>query len=147
MVRDCWIFDIDGTLSDPSHRKHWIASKPRNWPAWNAAMGLDKPQWDIISFMSVARAMGLSVVISTGREETHRDVTDKWFRNYGITYDKMYMRKAKDYRDDGIVKKEMLDQMRLDKYLPTLVFDDRDRVVKMWRENGIRCLQVQEGNF
>ena len=147
MVHDCWIFDIDGTLSDPSHRKHWIASKPRNWPAWNAAMGLDKPQWDIISFMSVARVMGLSVVISTGREETHRDVTDKWFRNYGITYDKMYMRKAKDYRGDDIIKKEMLDQMRLDKYLPTLVFDDRDRVVKMWRENGIRCLQVQEDNF
>jgi len=32
-------------------------------------------------------------------------------------------------------------------YTPSVVFDDRDRVVKMWRENGIRCFQVAEGNF
>ena len=147
MVRDCWIFDIDGTLSDPSHRKHWIASKPRNWAAWNAGMSLDKPQWDVISFMGMARWRRIPVVISTGREETHRDVTDKWFLNYGITYDKMYMRKTKDYRGDDVIKKEMLDQMRLDGYNPLLVFDDRDRVVKMWRDNGLRCFQVQEGNF
>ena len=146
-MNDCWIFDVDGTLSDPTHRKHWIASKPRNWNAWNAGMSLDKPQLDVIAFMSVARSMGLSVVISTGREETHRDVTDRWFRNYGIGYQAMYMRKTKDYRDDSIVKKEMLDLMRKEGYNPVLVFDDRDRVVKMWREKGLRCFQVQEGNF
>jgi hypothetical protein len=28
-----------------------------------------------------------------------------------------------------------------------LVLDDRDQVVKMWRERGFRCLQVANGNF
>jgi len=28
-----------------------------------------------------------------------------------------------------------------------MVFDDRDKVVNMWRENGIPCLQVAPGNF
>jgi hypothetical protein len=41
----------------------------------------------------------------------------------------------------------MLDKIRLDGYNPTLVFDDRSRVVEMWRKNGIKCFQVAEGNF
>ena len=27
------------------------------------------------------------------------------------------------------------------------VLDDRNQVVKMWRENGLTCLQVAEGDF
>ena len=27
------------------------------------------------------------------------------------------------------------------------VFDDRDKVVKMWREIGLTCMQVAPGNF
>jgi hypothetical protein len=27
------------------------------------------------------------------------------------------------------------------------VFDDRDKVVAMWRRNGVACFQVAEGNF
>ena len=26
-------------------------------------------------------------------------------------------------------------------------FDDRDKVVNMWRENGLTCMQVAPGNF
>jgi hypothetical protein len=57
------------------------------------------------------------------------------------------MRKNNDHREDSIVKQEMLDKIRLDGYNPTLVFDDRARVVEMWRKNGIKCFQVAEGNF
>jgi hypothetical protein len=27
------------------------------------------------------------------------------------------------------------------------VFDDRDKVVNMWRRNGLTCLQVADGDF
>jgi hypothetical protein len=27
------------------------------------------------------------------------------------------------------------------------IFDDRDKVVKMWRSNGIACFQVAPGDF
>ena len=27
------------------------------------------------------------------------------------------------------------------------VFDDRDKVVDMWRKNGLTCMQVAPGNF
>lgn len=35
----------------------------------------------------------------------------------------------------------------VEKYHINYVFDDRNQVVKMWREAGFRCLQVADGNF
>jgi len=28
-----------------------------------------------------------------------------------------------------------------------MVFDDRQQVVDMWRQNGLTCFQVADGNF
>jgi hypothetical protein len=57
------------------------------------------------------------------------------------------MRKLGDRRDDDIVKFELLEQIYEMGYEPVLVFDDRDRVVKMWRAAGLRCFQVAPGDF
>lgn len=57
------------------------------------------------------------------------------------------MRAAKDYRDDGIIKIELFALMREDGYDPKIAFDDRDRVVKAWRDAGLTCFQCAEGNF
>jgi len=56
------------------------------------------------------------------------------------------MRKAGDNRKDSIVKYEILQEL-IKEYYIEYVFDDRDQVVKMWREAGLRCLQVAPGNF
>jgi len=142
-----WIFDIDGTLANGSHRKHLLEQKPRKWTEWEKLLHLDEPHHDILFFLNLGKAIGMSIVICTGRGEETRERTEQWLANHGIEYDKMYMRPAKDYRDDSVIKKEALDKMREEGYNPIVAFDDRDRVVKMWRENGIRCLQVAEGNF
>jgi hypothetical protein len=52
-----------------------------------------------------------------------------------------------DYRADDIVKEEFLDRILADEYGTQRVFDDRDRVVTMWRRRGLVCCQVAEGNF
>ena len=57
------------------------------------------------------------------------------------------MREADDYREDSIVKAEMYDKYVKDKYHINFVLDDRNQVVKMWREIGLFCLQVADGNF
>ena len=57
------------------------------------------------------------------------------------------MRAAADFRDDSVIKLELLAQMRADGFDPVLAFDDRDRVVAAWRSAGIRCLQVADGAF
>ena len=59
----------------------------------------------------------------------------------------LLMREDDDYRDDSIVKPELLDKagIKLDDIL--CVFEDRNRMVKKWRELGLTCVQVNEGNF
>jgi hypothetical protein len=62
------------------------------------------------------------------------------------------MRAKGDYRDDRILKKEMFEKLCL--AIPTsvcrsdfIIFDDRQKVVDMWREMGLTCCQVAPGNF
>ena len=56
------------------------------------------------------------------------------------------MRADNDYRHDDIVKKELLDQIVVDfGKKPDIVFDDRPRVVKMWRAKGVFVADVYKG--
>ena len=42
---------------------------------------------------------------------------------------------------------KMLDELLFYGYNPLLVFEDRDRVVQMWRDAGLKCLQVKPGEY
>jgi hypothetical protein len=58
------------------------------------------------------------------------------------------MRPIGDSRPDDVLKQEFLDRMLIvDRERLVAVFDDRDKVVAMWRRNGIACFQVAPGNF
>jgi len=57
------------------------------------------------------------------------------------------MRQPHDYRPDHELKREWLKQARAQGEWPNLVFEDRDRVVEMWRKEGIICCQVAPGDF
>lgn len=49
--------------------------------------------------------------------------------------------------DDELKQTWLLDAIHNRRWRPDIVFDDRDRVVNMWRRNGIQCLQVAPGDF
>ena len=143
--------DIDGTIADCTHRLHWIQSKPKNWRAFSAATERDAPIKETIEVITALHTYPHHrIIFCTARNEENRTATIVWLvKNVGtwILDCSLYMRKNNDHREDSIVKQEMLDKIRLDGYNPTLVFDDRSRVVEMWRKNGIKCFQVAEGNF
>ena len=144
------IFDIDGTLASGDHRIHYIRSKPKNWPAYMKGIPHDVPISEIVWMLKTLHAAGSTILIATGRGEEVRSTTTEWLDEVAEIkglYSKLYMRPLKDNRPDYIVKGEMLDQMWGDGYHPAIVFDDRDSVVKMWRDRGLKCLQVAEGNF
>ena len=145
-MKNCWIFDMDGTLCNSDHRKHHLEGK-KDWAGWFRNMDQDPVHEDIADFYNYAVERNIPVFICTGRDEGYRSVSQFWLDNNGIIVDGLYMRREGDRRDDSIVKKEMLEEIRASGYNPVLAFDDRDRVVKMWRENGVRCLQVAPGDF
>ena len=144
------IFDVDGTLANCEHRVHWVRSRPANWPAFAAAQHLDTVNTDIVWLLRSLHAAGARILIASGRGEESRAVTESWLDTVaGVAglYEKLYMRAAGDYRSDVIVKSEILDQMRQEGYDPSMAIDDRIGVVKLWRDRGLRCLQVAPGDF
>lgn len=138
------ICDIDGTLSDATHRLHHITNGQRNWDGFFAAMGDDPCHEPIRDLLDHLVPRGTAIVLCSGRPETYRDVTEAWLRQHRIAWDALYMRPAGDTRADCIVKAELLRGMQEDGYEPFLVIDDRPSVVAMWREQGLTCLQCRD---
>lgn len=158
------VFDIDGTLADNSHRQHFLLQNPKDWKSFYRGMGSDKPIDSVrlvCASLMIFEAMATDlmvdppfrVIFCSGRPDNYRGQTIAWLKKH--IYDNakwpmeivLYMRKAGDHRPDDVVKEELLGQMRDDGFEPGIVFDDRQRVVDMWRRNGITCCQCAEGNF
>ena len=141
------VFDIDGTLANIEHRRSFVATKPKNWKAFNAGIVNDTPHEDIVW---LARFFGFQkhhVLLCSGRGEEQREVTEKQMNSFGVHCDKLFMRPAKDHRADYIVKVELLQQIRKEFGEPFLWFDDRTQVVNAIRAEGVRVLQVSPGDF
>lgn len=142
------IFDMDGTLSDPSGRVHHLDGE-KDWPAFHDAMGDDEPIHAVaelarILYRAAERGDGIdAVIIVTARHDDpkYRRLTVDWLDMHGIRYHALYMRKDNDTRRDHLVKADILQQIIEDSYDPILAVDDRPEVVRMWRAHGITTLQ------
>lgn len=91
------------------------------------------------------------IIFVSGREEKYRDKTEQWLEKHlsptVFKNVRLYMRPTGDFRKDDLVKEELYLKNIHGKYNVGFVMDDRNRVVDMWRRNGLTCLQVAEGDF
>lgn len=149
-MNNCVVFDIDGTLSDCSHRVHFIKNTPKDYDSFLSYENVikDKAINEIVQLHDIL-AENCHVIYITGRPERDRIVTEDWLRlntknPNGI---ELYMRKLNDYRQDTEVKSDIIDDLISKGYNITLAIDDRTSVVKMWRSKGIKCLQCAEGDY
>lgn len=141
------VFDIDGTLANIDHRLHHIQQKPKDWAAFDAGILDDRLNEPVAGVMGSLHKVGATIILASGRNERSRKATESWLDGHGVSYyvDKLYMRGQDDYRNDSIVKREILDQIIADYgQKPDMVFDDRPRVVKMWRDEGIFVFDVNQ---
>lgn len=143
---DCFVFDLDGTLADPTHRLRHIQQEPKDWRSFFADVGKDD-LIEPVAKLLLSLDWGTRSVILSGRSDECRDATMDWLDQMAIPYARLYMRREGDHRPDHIVKQDMLKQLLADGYRPILFIDDRDQVVNMWRELGYTCLQCAPGNF
>lgn len=147
MNTHCVIMDIDGTLANADHRIHLLLGEKKDWPAFLAAAPGDSVNEEI-KILNNTLYQDNVIVICTGRNEKTRAETEKWLADNGISYDHLLMRPADDFSEDTIVKKAMLDQVRGEMGLvPLFAVEDRKKVAAMFRENGVRCLHVCEGDY
>ena len=141
------IFDVDGTLMDIEHRRHFVVQRPKDFDAFREATSQDTAKEDIFAVAKALKAAGHRIIISSGRNKSQRAITLKQLMGAGLVFDALYMRSDKDFRPDDEVKSQMLDKMIKDGFNPTMAFDDRQRVVDMWRDRGLTVAQVAPGDF
>lgn len=143
-----YIFDIDGTLADPSERIHHIIGQPKDWDTYDALAHTDKPINAIITLAQVLYATGHEVMLLTGRSERVRQDTVDWLALHKVPYHYLLMRGEQDRREDTIVKLENLEQfLRNRNRVIQTIFEDRKRLAVAFREAGYHVCHVAEGDF
>lgn len=144
------ICDIDGTVA-------WMQGRS---PYDRTAVSTDKADFRMFQLLQILMDANIQILFVSGREGTDqcRKDTEDWLKqnlqNYHVSkldgeYDKfiLFMRKQKDYRPDEVIKKEIFENQIKDNFDIIAVFDDRNKVVNMWRDIGMLCCQVNDGDF
>jgi AAA domain-containing protein len=142
--RRCVIFDIDGTLAHLDHRLHHIEGPKKDYAAFYAAVKDDGAYVDIIALYDTI-LVHHPVILCSGRPDHTRVDTEAWLVEHEIYgYSGLYMRSSGDTRPDHVIKAELLLKIKADGWDPWLAIDDRPSIVRMWREQGLTCLQCRE---
>lgn len=136
------LVDMDATLC--------LNTSGRPFYGENSANGMleDTPVEEICRLV---RQMGehCLVFIVTGREGTAEvvDATKEWLKKNEIPSDAMFFRPVGDYSPGPDCKRRIYEENIKGKYNVQFVLDDSSKCVKMWREQGLICLQPNEGKF
>lgn len=147
--KDFMVFDLDGTLSNATHRVAF--AQAGQWDEFHSLSHLDEPHEEIATlYRLVADKFG--IIILTGRNEKYRQLTLRWLYKYGLEPDYLFMRGDDDFQKDTLLKLSMLDNMfgnsreqALERI--SLIFEDRDQVVEGFRNAGFMCAQVRNGSY
>lgn len=138
--------DIDGTVSDPTHRLQYASGPEKDWDTFFALMDRDTPRHYVYNkALELAKREGAVIVFVTARPEKYREVTHKWLmKNYFSEFLHIIMRRDGDSRPDTEVKSDIYEDY-LKQYEIVGVFDDRPSVIRMWREKGLNVIDVGNG--
>lgn len=139
-----FIFDIDGTLADLKHRLHHITNGSRDWDGFFAGVPNDGIIPDTRRLLLIAHDAGYKIILVSGRTDKVRAETVDWLAKHEVPYHEIHMRVEGDYRQDTIIKSEILDRLLEQGNEIIAVVDDRPSVVAMWRERGLLCLQCAD---
>lgn len=144
------IADLDGTIADIEHRRHWLdkdqhqeLATDERWRKFFAGCVDDKPNHPVIETL-LALSNDYEIHIFSGRSDEVREATMIWLQ-YRVPYHVLKMRPAGDFTPDEELKRQWIAEYDMGQIL--CVFDDRAKVVAMWRELGLACFQVAPGDF
>ena len=157
-MRSIVVVDIDGTITDASERAaKYLSKEPKDWDGFYAACGHDKPITEMVRLVE-ALSDSYGIVFCTGRRRSTNDATRLWLRQNlqtfrysrsGVMGLPILYRNDGDKRHDTEVKQELLDEYlkQHPDYRVAFILEDRNSMVKKWRDLGFKCLQVAEGDF
>jgi phosphoglycolate phosphatase-like HAD superfamily hydrolase len=142
------IFDVDGTIADVEHRRHFVSQKPADWKSFREQTKFDTPVEWVCDIAKRFIAQGDNVAFFSARNESEREITEKQISEWiGKGHQGLFLRPDGDFRRDDEFKSDLADKFEEVGGKIDIVFDDRNQVVDMWRQRGTTVVQVADGDF
>ena len=127
------IVDIDGTLAEKVTDR-----EPYDW----SRVHEDAIVEPIRKLICAYHLMHFQIIYLTGRDEAARHNTETWLNKYKCPPGPLLMAPAGSRAKSEIVKTALYHEFVEGKYDVEFSLEDRDKLVKMWRDLGVRCFQV-----
>lgn len=141
-------FDMDGTLDDVRSVRHYLDKDERgrrNFDMFHRASLFTPPNEAVVQILKDAQEAGYPILITTARSEEYKEVSQRWLKENGITFDNYYCRKKGDFRPDNVVKDEMYHEISKHYDLIHQV-DDNPRAIESFEKNGVLVTKVPFGD-
>lgn len=138
------IVDLDGTLANIDHRTHLVKGEKKDFDAFFKACVYDKPNKWCVEIIQALSKMGHHITIVSARSRVVEAETSNWLVSSlgSLPVQMILLRGKEDYTPDVELKRQWLKGQNKDEIL--FAIDDRQRVVDMWREEGLICLQCSD---
>lgn len=145
---DVWLVDVDGTIA----LRRFGGRGPYDWNR----VGEDLPNDPVIAIVRALLATGRNVLFPSGRNEVCYQATWHWIDRHVAPWERSPGMRGLLMRPDTPrwrmapdveLKRYFYEELIHPAYRVVGVLDDRNGVVAMWRELGLTCLQVAEGDF
>lgn len=134
------VVDIEGTLSDCSHRIHLLNNK--DYHAWNVGLAIDPPRLGVIKQVGVL-AQYMEIHLLTAKPAQYRSLTRAWLDRHITFRYQLHMRLAMEVDWKSVVVKEkMLQNLRSINKYPIIAIDDRQDIIDMYANCGIATQKV-----
>jgi predicted kinase len=131
------MFDIDGTLALMKDRS------PFEW----SKVGQDELSEEVARALVLYYDAGYNILILSGRDGICRKETEEWLNYYLPCSYNLWMREEGNTEKDAVIKERIFWNDIAPNFNVCCVYDDRNQVVEMWRNIGLKCFQVAEGDF
>jgi acid phosphatase class B len=147
-VKNIVIVDIDGVLIKIDEYSKNIPPDPSDWEEYYKNV----EDYPIEEMCALVRNLipCRRVIFCTGRSDAQRQKTSKLIEdNVAFMASRLLllMRHDGDHRHDTEVKPELLSEAGINFDDIAFVIEDRNSMVKKWRELGLICMQPFEGDF
>lgn len=151
------IIDIDGTIASCDHRLHFISGASKDWDSFYAGVEGDPIIENVACVIRSLLSPSLphnhyTPIFITGRPERCKEATIQWLSGFGLwRSDAVYLcRPDADHCPDVALKARHLDYVSKTYGVAshnTIIFEDRARVVDMYRSRGFTVFHVADGKY
>ena len=143
------IFDLDGVISDASHRQRFLRGARRDYEGFFTAAADDPPYAAGLALVGSV-ADDHAVAILTARPHYVSDMTRSWLAANDVRPDLLILRPSEGAGSDGAAadfKRYELSRLRAAGFEVAVAIDDDTRIVDMYRSEGVFALYRHSGYY